>query len=226
MNELLETKHILSYGAGVDSTALAIWLVENRLPFDYAVFADTGGELPATYDYLQEFKPWLEAHGVKFVIVKNKSETLYDRCMRRKVIPSEVWRWCTRDFKIKPIHRFYKTLKCDINQYIAIDFGEIQRMKDSKVDYITNLYPLIDNKFDRKKCVEIIKEAGFKVPIKSGCFYCPFHNRQQRQMMKAVYPAEFQQIITLERNGKHYPKQRIMRHDEVEQGCLDGYCMN
>ena len=44
-----EVKHVLSLGAGVNSTALLIYLVKNRMPLDYVVFADTGNEMPETY---------------------------------------------------------------------------------------------------------------------------------------------------------------------------------
>ncbi|MEM3161041.1 MAG: phosphoadenosine phosphosulfate reductase family protein, partial [Nitrososphaera sp.] len=47
------TKYVLSYGGGVNSTALMILLVRHKLPIDYVIFADTGSERPETYTYLK-----------------------------------------------------------------------------------------------------------------------------------------------------------------------------
>ena len=42
-------------------------------------------------------------------------------------------------------HGYYRSLGKYVNQYLGIDYGEIHRMKDSQVDYVTNLYPLGSN---------------------------------------------------------------------------------
>ena len=48
------SKYVLSYGAGVNSTALLFFLVKQKFPLDYVVFADTGNERPETYSYLEK----------------------------------------------------------------------------------------------------------------------------------------------------------------------------
>ncbi len=56
--------HVLSCGAGVNSTALMIILVESKMPFDEAIFADTTAEVPATYYHLENvIRPYLEHLG-------------------------------------------------------------------------------------------------------------------------------------------------------------------
>jgi 3'-phosphoadenosine 5'-phosphosulfate sulfotransferase (PAPS reductase)/FAD synthetase len=44
---------ILCLGAGVNSTALLVLHQKDVVKFDIAVFADTGGEHPETYAYLE-----------------------------------------------------------------------------------------------------------------------------------------------------------------------------
>ena len=44
--------NIVSYGGGANSTALLIGLHQHRIPVDLILFADTGGEHPHTYAYL------------------------------------------------------------------------------------------------------------------------------------------------------------------------------
>ena len=90
--------HILSYGCGVNTTALMVLLVRNKMPFDAAVFADTGGELPETYEYLGVAQKFLREHGKHLTIVKSGVGTLYNTCVRRAVVPSKIWRRCALVF--------------------------------------------------------------------------------------------------------------------------------
>ena len=47
-----DAMYVVSYGGGVNSTALIVFLVRNRFPLDCVVFSDTGDEMPETYEYL------------------------------------------------------------------------------------------------------------------------------------------------------------------------------
>ena len=44
--------NIVSYGGGVNSTAMLIGLHRRSTPIDLILFSDTGGEQPHTYDFL------------------------------------------------------------------------------------------------------------------------------------------------------------------------------
>lgn len=211
--ELKRDKHskcVVSYGGGINSTALVIFLINNKFPLDYVVFADTGDEMPETYEYLNHMENFCTKHNIPFQIVRvRKKDSLSDRCLRRRVIPSQMWRWCTRDMKVIPIHAFYRSLKSHIFQYMGIDYGEVHRMKDPKVDYVTNVYPLIDYKIGRDGCIDIIKKANMPIPVKSGCFFCPFNNLQRWQEVYEKHPDLYKFAMKIEENGKHMPKQTL-----------------
>ena len=51
--------NIVSYGAGINSTAMLIGLHQKGIPIDLILFADPGGEQPYTYEYL----PIMECPG-------------------------------------------------------------------------------------------------------------------------------------------------------------------
>lgn len=53
---------VVSYGMGVDSTALLVGLAARGIRPDAILFADTGAERPETYAYLAPFNRWLEEH--------------------------------------------------------------------------------------------------------------------------------------------------------------------
>ena len=218
-------KWILSFGGGVNTVALMIYLINNNYPFDEVVFADVGGELPETYSYLKVARKYLLDHGIplKTIKVRVGGSGLYECGIRRRVIPSQVWRWCTRDFKVKPIYRFYRSLNVHVNQYLGIDYGEFHRMKDSIVDYVTNIYPLVDAKINREGCVDIIKEEGLPVPVKSGCYFCPFNSYDRWKYVLEHHPKLYNKAIALEENSKHFPKQKLnsIRLRELETRLTD-----
>lgn len=204
-----DTKHILSFGGGVNTVALMIVLIQEGLPLDEVVFADTGGEAPETYEYLEIVSGYLRGHEIPFRVVSKKARDLFETSWHRQVIPSVMWRWCTRDFKVQPIQAYYRSLNAHVNQYMGIAFDEIDRMKDSRVDYVTNLFPLIDRRMTREHCVEVIEKAGLPIPVKSGCYFCPFNSMGRWKWLLEDHPELFEKAIGLEEHSKHFPNQRL-----------------
>jgi len=206
-----EPRHILSFGAGVNSVASMIILIRSGEPLDEVVFADTGGEVPETYSYLRIAAAYLASHGIHLRIVSNRvsGRDLYANSWQRRVIPSVVWRWSTRDFKVRPIHRYYRSLGVPINQYVGIAYDEIERMKDSLVSFVVNLYPLVDRRMTRADCAKVIDEAGLPLPVKSGCFFCPFNSAGRWRWLHEKHPELYERALALEENSKHFPAQRL-----------------
>ena len=61
--------NVISYGGGVDSTAMLVGLYQRGVPVDLILFADTGGKLPETCAYLPVMDQWLTAHGMPGITV-------------------------------------------------------------------------------------------------------------------------------------------------------------
>lgn len=187
------TQYWLSYGGGVNSTALAVLLARGDLP-QYEpwriVFADTGEEKPETYAYIRDhFEPWLAKHGKTLETVR-PPETVLERWERLRVTGSRLIRACTVEGKINPI-------KCHIEangggvQLIGIDAGEAHRMAD-------RVRPLVDLDIDRDGCEDIIKAAGLPSPGKSGCWCCPFIRVHEILRLARKDPCRFERIVALE----------------------------
>ena len=205
----MPTRHVLSFGGGVNSVALMVLLFQQGLPLDEAVFADTGGEVPETYEYLKVARKYLAARGVGLTVLCKKGDSLYDTAWRRQVFPSAIWRWSTRDFKVAPIHRYYREVGGHVNQYLAIAYDEVHRVKDSRVDYVTHLHPLVDRRITRACCVEIIEKEGLPVPTRSSCFFCPFNSAERWRWIHDRHPALYEKAVALEEHSKHFPSQRL-----------------
>lgn len=66
---------IVSYGGGTNSTAMLIAMVLKGIKPDLILFADTGGELPETYQWVNTFSDWLEAQGFPSVTKVQREKT-------------------------------------------------------------------------------------------------------------------------------------------------------
>jgi len=190
----------LSYGAGVNSTALLIMLVEGKLPqYDpwRVVFADTGNEKDETYSYIERtVKQYLRAHGYMLEIVR-PPETVLERWQRYHLVGSRVIRGCTEHAKIRPIEALLKAEGC-LGQLLGIDAGEAHRAKSHPKDKWPKAYPLIDMDLDRDDCKEIIRAAGLCIPVKSGCWHCPFMRVGEVLALARERPDRMKQIEDLE----------------------------
>ena len=203
--------HVLSFGAGVNTVALMVLIRREKLPLDLAVFADTGGETPGTYRTVRESQEYLRRMGVELREVENRPRNtdLYHTSERRRVIPSAQWRWCTRDFKVRPIQRLYRQMGGHILQYMGIARDEVHRMRESRNPNVTNLYPLVERGITRQGCIDLIRKEGLPVPEKSGCYFCPFNSGERWREILERHPGLFDSAVRLEENSKHFPRQRL-----------------
>ena len=86
---------VVSWGAGVDSTAMLVAMKREGVVPDAILFADTGGEKPETYAYVEYLAPWLESWGAPPVTVVRKRPsprvsytTLEGNCLDNETLPS------------------------------------------------------------------------------------------------------------------------------------------
>ncbi len=197
-------KTYLSYGGGVNSVAMMLLLLDQKQDFE-AIFVDHETDYPETYEYFDMFQTWLKDHKHKEITVIKPNYTikkdnlvfnsLYDYAYYRKMIPSGFMRWCTGDFKIRPIQKYVDT-PCFM--LLGIDAGESKRAKISSNKGIENRFPLIENEINREDCKQIIKDHGLPVPIKSGCFICPFQRVGQWKELRRNHPELFCKAQKLE----------------------------
>jgi 3'-phosphoadenosine 5'-phosphosulfate sulfotransferase (PAPS reductase)/FAD synthetase len=210
---------ILAFGIGVQTCAM---LFKFHKDYDYFVFSDTGDEKPETYLYLKEYvNPFIEKIGLqdKFIVVKNnKYFSLYDYCIQHKQIPMRNFRWCTDKFKRSPINKFCKSIgatkKNPIIKCLGISLDESDRVNEFSANkkepkYIKLEYPLLDLKISRKDCEKIILESGYPIPVKSGCWYCPYAKKEEFRRLKIDRPDLFEKIVVMEENNNGFPERKL-----------------
>lgn len=86
--------NVVSFGGGTNSTAMIIGMYLHKIPIDLILFADTGGEQPHTYEFMETFNEWLVKHGIpKIVSVEYHDKdgnrlTLEQECINSGRLPS------------------------------------------------------------------------------------------------------------------------------------------
>ena len=219
-------KHIVSFGGGVQSTALALMCIGKderllratggALP-DLFVFSDTGDEPEDVYQNVKALKAMIESAGFEFFTVSagrlsedfisgktNVTPPLFTRSRDGGSAP--VRRTCTSDYKVKPILNFLtghyeinprkKKNKQHVVQWLGISHDEMQRMKTSSRRWFSYLYPLVLAGMRRGDCMKIIKAAGLE-PVRSACTYCPFHS--SAEWLKISKSKEFKDVVAFEK---------------------------
>lgn len=210
---------ILSLGAGVQSSALALMAARGALPGlampDAAIFADTQQEPRAVYDHLD----WLETL-LPFPVIRVTSGDLAES--EHLSVPAYttnedgshgmVSRQCTKNYKIIPIHRKLVEMvggaqavrawrRTDrrqplVVQTIGISFDEAHRMKPSRDAWVENVWPLVDHCVTREDCSEWFLRQTGRVPPRSACVFCPYKNDGE---WRSLPEDEFARAVAFER---------------------------
>lgn len=222
---------VLSMGAGRQTVAL--WIrFDPIIHFDYVLFGNTGDEMPETYEYIETYlKP---AIGDRWIDVRNpRYDSIYEQCVDRHIAPDKMTRWCTADYKVRPIKRKLRELgatkKNPAHVYIGFSIDEIHRFNPNKPhpQYIKYEYPLLDERISLEQCKRIILEHGWPLPVKSGCYHCPFQTRRKVRALKVEHPDLFERLIQIERGVKDKMKHPYMHERALsgidDSGTLDTY---
>ena len=230
--------HILSLGAGVQSSTAAILAARGLIkPMPIAaVFADTQVEPASVYEWLAYLEKQLP-----FPVLRVTAGNLWQRALKLpRTEDGRVFsatnipfftrnhdgtegkitlRSCTRDFKIKPLKKTVRRLaKIKRGQtevgaivWLGISADEIYRMKESREPWMRHRFPLIEMGFSRTHCLRWMKENGYPEPPRSACVMCPFHNDTEWRRLREKEPGEFQRAVEFEAQlqaGKISPKFR------------------
>lgn len=221
----MEPIHIISLGAGVQSSTMALMAAHGEItPMpDAAIFADTQAEPASVYRWLD----WLEKQ-LPFPVERVTAGNLAESAVRVKKsgVTGKTYletglpyftdtdgeaglnrRGCTLDFKIEPIRRRVREL-CGITrgqkevtviQWIGISFDEMKRMKPSRDAWCEHRWPLVDIRMRRQGCVEWMRSRGYPDPPRSACRFCPYHNDTEWRRLMTSEPEEFDAAIAYEK---------------------------
>lgn len=220
------TLRLLSLGAGVQSTTLALLAVEGALPgLDGAIFADTGWEPAGVYRQLDRIAAVLVAAGIPLHRVSqgNLREDAINPAHRFASVPYFVRnpdgssgmgrRQCTAEYKLTPISRkvrellgakapeFRRVPKDRVaEQWIGFSTDEVGRVSDKHGTlYERKRYPLLELGMSRKDCEHFLARRGWGDTAKSACIGCPFHGNRQWRELRDNRPDEWADAVEFDR---------------------------
>ncbi|HEX6970245.1 MAG TPA: hypothetical protein VF174_15730 [Micromonosporaceae bacterium] len=208
---------LLSLGAGVQSTTLALMACEGALDkLDGAIFADTGWEPRRVYDHLDRLERVLGAAGVPLYRVSkgNLRRDAIDPEHRYASVPyfvrnpdgSEgmVRRQCTSEYRLAPIRRKIRELLGAeppdfkrvprgrvAEEWVGFSADEIGRVSNNAPLYLRSRHPLIELGMDRRACERWLESRGWGQVAKSACIGCPYHGNAQWRDLRDNHPDEW-----------------------------------
>ena len=232
----MKTLRVLSLGAGVQSSTLALMIHKGEIPMvDCAIFADTQAEPPKVYEWLKFIKKTV-SYRVHIVTWRNLEKDVLDASQGKYqafTIPfytknketeqkGMLMRQCTADYKTKPVTKKVRELlgykkgervdlkEVKVEMLLGISTDELRRMRMNRLRYIDNQYPLInDLGMSRQDCIMWMKDNGYPMPTKSACYFCPFHSQSTWKEIKENDPELFEKAVQMDRQIRDQEKYKI-----------------
>ncbi len=216
---------IVSYGAGVDSTAVLVGMWRRGERPDHILFANVGSEKPETYHFLfGVLGPWLAEIGFPQVTIVQKVvktfvntpySTLAGNCVSNSTLPSLAMggKGCSQKWKAEPLDAFVNELP-EVKEAIArgekiirvigYDAGPKDARRGQYETQDPNMewsFPLRVWGWDRERCVREIAAAGLPVPMKSACWFCPGNKPSEIKWLMENHPELARGIVEIERKA-------------------------
>ncbi len=220
---------VVSYGGGVNSTAMLIGMIlKNERP-GAVLFADTGGEKPETYDFIAAFREWMKSNDMQLTVIayspsltsplgvdfacNSKHGSLEDECHTNGTLPSKAFGFggCSQKWKRYPMDKWVAQWQPAIDAWgkgekvqrvIGIHAGESRRGKIPDCEKFTYRFALKEWGWSQEHCEAAIKAQGLPLPIKSACFFCPSMRKPEVLALAKEHPELFDRAVAMEQNAK------------------------
>lgn len=224
---------IVSFGGGVNSAAMLVGMRERRIVPDAILFADTGGEKPETYAFVDLMnsvylsEDW-HCQFPQITTVRNDGmySSLEAEMLQTRTLPPIVFgkRSCSDKYKVRPQKKYAKSVYGDvpIRWAVGIDAGESHRAEG----FENSWFPLIEWRWSRNLCIQALERAGLPIPVKSACFFCPSSKKREIRRLGSDHPELLQRAIEMERNaskahtviglGRSWPWEDLIRAEESQ----------
>lgn len=206
-----DRRQVVSFGGGTQSTAIAVLILQERLPRpDLVLFVDTGREASETLSYFERWtRPALEAFGVPVVVARSRDWATVDlfsangSCCLLPAFTTREGRvgklpaFCSGEWKRAVVHRVLRSRGFDaVDLWIGYSLEEFHhRASVDRLDWIRQLYPLVDLKLRRCGCVSLVEAFGWPEPARSSCWMCSNRTDEEWQRLPV---SEFRRAVELE----------------------------
>ena len=218
---------VLSLGAGVQSSALALMSARGDLPrLDAAIFADTGNETRRVYEWID----WLETQLTFPLIRVSRPGATLGEAMDEiasgarpyagtSVVPlflgepdGVLPKQCNADYKREVVTREVSKMLggaprdgvpvVEMWLGMSVEPRELQRVGRNRRKYIHNRYPLIEARMTRADCKQWMRERQYPGAPKSACVFCPYRDDAEWEDMQTNHPEDFADAVGFDRRWR------------------------
>jgi hypothetical protein len=198
---------ILSLGAGVQSSTLALMIEKGEVPMvDGAIFADVKGEPMAVYTHLD----WLE---------KQLSYPVYRvtwRDLKQDILDAAEGKYTAFTAPLLGLEKGEKRKKgTEVEMLMGISRDEVFRIKTNRIKYINNVYPLVDLKMTRADCLTWMQKFNYPKPPRSACTFCPYHSNEEWKEIKKN-KKEWDEVVAMDKAIRHQEKYKLKNKNSTE----------
>ena len=191
-------KHVVGLSGGKDSTALALWLVENE-PRDYEFICnETGNELPEMLAHWANLERLLGKPLKRVRHTKDLEGMIYDE----KAIPNWQKRFCTRILKIEPTIAYMETLSDDSVLYVGLRADEESRPGIYGEDLLIR-FPLREQGFTEADVWKYLDDRGVCIPARTDCALCFYQRIDEWKTLYMHHREKFNQGVAIEKRIGH-----------------------
>lgn len=197
--------NIVSFSGGKDSTAMLIYMMENRIPIDKVVFYDTLMEFPEMYAHIAKVSEYIGVE-IEFIIpdrhpfylmtshpVNNRS---YGGIRYGYGWPTHFRRWCTAE-KRTALNKWIRKY-AGATWFIGIAADEDRPMAPGK------RYPLVEAGISEDQALKMCYEAGFNFGglyrhfKRVSCWCCPLGGKKRARILWEYYPELWAKLKTIQ----------------------------
>jgi 3'-phosphoadenosine 5'-phosphosulfate sulfotransferase (PAPS reductase)/FAD synthetase len=175
---------IICWWSGGITSAVACKLAIDKFGAENCrvIMLDTGNEHKDTYRFLRDCEKW---YGVKVELMKNQEyDDIQHTWYKHKSLNTANGAICSYMLKRRVREKFEKTIDYQHQVFgFEYDKREINRAESLEANHPQTkpIFPLIDNKLDKKDCIAMVESSGIEPPeayklgfqnnncLKTGC---------------------------------------------------------
>lgn len=213
---MINTKHIVQFSGGKDSTAMLLMMLERGMPIDDIIFCDTTMEFPAMYEHIDKVEKYIcrpitrlkPPHDFIYYFAQHPKTRGKNKGKQGYEWPRMWARWCTRLFKIDLTAKYLRNIG-DYVLYIGIARDEPKRHEKRRNNVI---HPLYDWGITEKMALQYGYNHGFdwgglyEKFRRVSCWCCPLQPLNELRNLRKYYPDLWQRLVEMDNMVEHHFK--------------------
>jgi ribosomal protein S18 acetylase RimI-like enzyme len=184
---------------------------EHGIPFHWVISKQPKGRLKTLLDASDVIVETYPIRPPKTERARLKAGALgiFDWFWKVGMVPTSTHMICNQGAKIERFNRWLANTHPgeEVEVWIGFNADELERLERGQTYEIEELgaggtirhvaTPLAEAGLTKAKCIKKIQRAGYPVPVKSACVFCPFGKPWEWLRLFALYPQMFYKVTEL-----------------------------